>query len=143
MSEERKKVLEMLAAGKISPEDAERLLDRLVRTGPNPEADHEPEVMEGPVAVAVAPRAKLKYLRILVEGLDGENVNIRVPLALIRTGLKLGAMLPNDAREALDEHGVDLSQLSELHGEELIEALRELRIDVDGDDGEKVRIFCE
>ena len=139
MSEERKKVLEMLSEGKISPEDAERLLDKLVRTDPDP----DPVVEDGPVAVAIATRSKLKYLRVLVEGSDGENVNIRVPLALIRTGLKLGAMLPNDARDALDEHGVDLSQLSSLQGDELIEALRDLRIDVDGDDGEKVRIFCE
>jgi hypothetical protein len=52
-------------------------------------------------------------------------------------------MLPNEAREKLDEKGIDLSGFSSMEGEELIEALRELTVDVDSADGDVVRVFCE
>ncbi len=64
-------------------------------------------------------------------------------MALIRTGLKLTTMLPPEANRKIAEQGIDLSQLSELHGEELIDALRELKVDVDAADGDTVRIYCE
>lgn len=38
---------------------------------------------------------------------------------------------------------MDLGSLSGLEGEELIEALRDLRVDVDSGKGDTVRIFCE
>ena len=84
-----------------------------------------------------------KYLRILVNSSDGDEVNIRVPLQLVRAGLKLSTVLPNDAKEKITEKGIDLSKLGELEGEALIEALRELSVDVDSSDGDVVRIFCE
>jgi SHOCT-like domain len=155
MSDERKQVLDMLAEGKISVDDAERLLAKL-------EKQHDPEETIEPAPSAEETEAEptvrrivktfeigggkpkaLKYLRVLVDSSDGDVVNIRVPLALVRTGIKLSAMLPSDATEKLNKKGVDLSQLNGLAGEELIEALRELNIDVDSSDGDKVRIFCE
>ena len=84
-----------------------------------------------------------KYLRVLVNSSDGDEVNIRVPLQLVRAGLKLSTVLPNDAKEKITEKGIDLSKLGELEGEALIEALRELSVDVDSSDGDVVRIFCE
>ena len=69
--------------------------------------------------------------------------NIRVPLALVRTGIKLSTMMPNQANEALSDQGIDLSKLSELEGEELIQAIKELTVDVNSGDGDTVRVFCE
>ncbi len=74
---------------------------------------------------------------------DGDKVNIRVPLALVRTGIKLTSMLPEHASEKIKDHGIDLSQLSDLQGDELLKALEELTVDVDSSDGDTVRIFCE
>jgi len=88
------------------------------------------------------PRAP-KYLRVLVDSADGDRVNVRVPLELIRTGIRLQAMLPEHAREQLDQKGIDLSQLGGLEGEKLVAALRELTVDVDSADGDTVRVFCE
>jgi hypothetical protein len=85
----------------------------------------------------------LKYLRVVVDSSDGDKVNIRVPLALVKTGIKLSTMMPAEANEKLAEQGIDLSHLSGLKGEELIEALRDLKVDVDSNDGDTVRIFCE
>ena len=112
MGEERKKILEMLAEGKISAEDAERLLDK-VEAGPQPDP---------PDTSAPRDPAKLKYLRVHVDGNDGEKVDVRIPLALIRTGIKLTAVMPDNVNETLGEKGVDLSRLSELAGDELAPA---------------------
>jgi hypothetical protein len=136
MSEERRQILEMLAEGKITGEEAERLLDKL---------DHQREQYGGEAPGEGGPSrmGKPKYLRVMVNSTNGDKVNVRVPMALIRTGLKLTTMLPPEASEKIKEHGIDLSQLSELQGDELIEALRELTVDVDSADGDTVRVYCE
>ena len=131
MSRERKQVLEMLAEGKISSEDAERLLDKLGRSGESNEEQTEKSEKRPP-----------KYLCVKVVADKGEGVNIRLPMALVRTGMKLTSLVPHQVNEALAEEGIDLSKLSGLEGEELVEALEELTVDVTSD-GESVRIFCE
>ena len=133
MSDERKKVLSMVAEGTLAVEDGERLLSKLA----------------GPVGGGTtwgsrdAASSTPRYLRIIVDGTDGNKVNIRVPLGLLRTGIRLSTMVPRVAGERLKANGVDLSHLSSLAGDELIEELRDLKIDVDSPDGDKVRVFCE
>jgi hypothetical protein len=138
MSAERKQVLDMLAEGKITAEDADRLLDKLAsaegKSGSEVGGDHG-----GPHARTGEPR----YLRVLVDSSEGDHVNVRVPLALVRTGIKLSTMLPSHANKQLEDHGIDLSRISGLEGNELIEALKELTVDVDSSEGDKVRVFCE
>lgn len=136
MSAERKKVLELLAGGKITAEEAEKLLAKLEgdSTGrPEPQA-----AGSGEATGAKQPR----FLRILVEKPGQEQVNLRVPLSLCRTG-KLFAFLPSRVSERLAERGIDLSGFNSLSGEDLEEALRTVNIDVEKDDGKKVRVFCE
>jgi hypothetical protein len=132
MKEERKQILEMLAEGKISAEDAERLIDKL-----GTEDTGDPQKM-----AVRSGSSRPKYLRVHVDGSDGDKVDVRIPLALIRTGIKLTAVMPNHVNEKLGDEGVDLSRLSELEGDELYEALQDLQVDVDSEDG-KVRVFCE
>ena len=134
MSEERKKVLGMLAEGQVELADAERLLSKLAGS-----AEGEPRVKSGDAAGS----SRLKYLRVVVDSRDGNKVNIRVPLGLLRTGIKLSTMVPIMAGERLKASGIDLSHLSSLSGDELIEELRDLKVDVDSPDGDTVRIFCE
>lgn len=137
MSAERRKIIEMLAEGKITPDDAERLLDKLGRTPEHDDAGSTGDLAE-------RPRTGIpKYLRVVVNSTNNDHVNIRVPLALVRTGLKLSTMLPPQASEKLSEKGIDLSHLSELKGDELLEALRELTVDVTSGDGDTVRVYCE
>jgi hypothetical protein len=133
MDENGRKVLEMLADGKITASEAERLLDRLGRA--QPPADVPDAAADRPT-----PRDP-KYLRIVVEGSD--TVNVRIPMALVKTGIRLGALMPAQARKDLEGKGVDLSALSGLDGEELVQALAELTVDVDTNDGDHVRVFCE
>jgi hypothetical protein len=135
MDAERKQILEMLAQGKITAEDAERLLDKLAAS-----RSTDPLSDEG---AGDDRRKKLKFFRVFVDCKDGEKVNIRVPLSLIKTGIALAAVLPHDVNKKLGEKGVDLGKLTDFDGDELNEALRDLQVDVDSDDGDTVRVFCE
>ena len=135
MSYERRQVLEMLSSGRISPEDAERLLDKLGESG---ERSQQPEEKS-----SAKPNKKLKYLRVVVSGGDSERVNIRVPISLARTGLGLATMVPREVGQMLHTQGIDLSHLKGLNPNELLEVLKDLHVDVDSEDGNNVRIFCE
>ena len=140
MKEERQKILAMLAEGKITPEEAEKLLEALGTSAPDSTAGESPR------------KKHPRWLRIQVDprSTNGcqERVNIRVPLMLLRTGLKLGALLPGSVRgrvsTALGEQGidVDLSNVDAKTADELVNALSELNIDVEADD-HNIRICCE
>lgn len=136
MSAERKKVLEMLAEGKITAEDAARLLDKLAACGADPGAAEEQARKESP-----SQPQKQRYLRIVVDSPDRDQVNVRIPLAFLRTGIL--AVLPARVNEKLAEKGIDLSAFAGLKGQDLTDALQDLNLDVDARDGKKVRIFCE
>jgi Asp-tRNA(Asn)/Glu-tRNA(Gln) amidotransferase B subunit len=139
MLEERRRILNMLAEGKISATDADGLLAAMDDTRtPPPVTEVKPAAPKSP-----------RYLRVQVED-DGDNskVNIRVPFNLIRAGVRLTALLPAGLHEqinrALKETGVDLdiSKVNPENLEQLVEHLAELTVNVDGK-GEKVRIYCE
>lgn len=137
MSVETRKVLEMLAGGKITSEDAERLLDKLAAAKEPVENNAPPDSPNG--TAGTQPR---KYLRILING-DGKDVNVRVPLSFVRTGVGLMAVLPPRVAGKLSDKGFDLSALKDLKGDELNEALNTLNINIDSSDGKHVRVFCE
>ena len=152
MNENRRQILEMLAAGKISADEAERLLAALESAPAAPAGEHT-----GAVAGATV-KTRAKYLRVLVEapqemtGLKGPtSVNVRVPMQLLRAGVRLASLIPAQAHrqfdEAMSRHGVPLtlSQIKPENLEELIDHLEDLTVDVDtSDEGKtKVRVFCE
>ncbi len=136
MSEERKKILEMLQQGKITVDEAEKLLAAI----------STPQQTE-----AGACKTACKYLRVQVEpgpeSADKERVNIRVPMKLIRAGLKWAAFIPKHAQssinQALHEKGIemDCSAITSQDIEELVTQLNDLTVEVEGK--EKVRICCE
>jgi hypothetical protein len=136
MNEERKKILEMLQQGKISVDEAEKLLAALS----SPE-----EIGPG------TERPSCKYLRVEVEpgpmSEKQDRVNIRVPMRLIRAGLKWAAFIPKHAHssinQALHEKGIemDVNKITTQDIEELVTQLNDLTVDVEGK--EKVRIYCE
>ncbi|MCK4671938.1 MAG: hypothetical protein KAT47_05280 [Candidatus Aegiribacteria sp.] len=131
----QKKILEMLSEDKITVDEATALLSRLQNTDNMDESDFEKDQDS---------RGKTpKYLRVLVDSASGDKVNVRVPLSLIKTGIKLSALIPGDAVAKIGNSGFDLSQISQLPGDELIEALRELQVDIDSANGDKVRVFTE
>ena len=135
-NDSNKKILEMLSNGKISVDEATALLSKLHGSDAADDDDTEPEPGE-------VQKRTPRYLRVVVDSADGDKVNVRVPLSLIKTGIKLTALVPGNAVEQMSSHGFDLSQLSELNGDELIKALSDLQVDVDSANGDKVRVFTE
>ncbi|UCE65103.1 MAG: hypothetical protein JSU85_09495 [Candidatus Zixiibacteriota bacterium] len=140
MSEERKQILKMLSEGKIDVSEAERLLDAINETREKTE-----------LAETTGEKTTLKYLRVQVEPKEkgkGERVDIRVPLQLIRAGAKIASFLPGEARAKIDGSLKDkgfnfgLSEINRGNVDGLLDALREMSIDVDSG-VESVRIFCE
>lgn len=134
MSEEKRKILEMLADKKITVDDAEKLLAAVSEAPP-------------PAAGAKGP----KYLRVLVEpapgNKEGDRVNVRVPLNLVRAGLKFASFIPPQARDKvnseLKEKGIpfDLNHFNPQDIEALLVHLNDLTVEVEGK--ENVRVFCE
>jgi hypothetical protein len=160
MNENRRQILEMLAAGKITADEAERLLTA-IEPGSAPAAGESMGRSSGAATNSgdVLPaKARSNYLRVLVEadesmtGIKGATtVNVRVPLKFLRAGVRLASLIPAQAHGQLDEafskHGVPvtLSQLKPENLEELIDHLEGLTVDVDGNNGKtvKVKVFCE
>jgi hypothetical protein len=137
MNEERKKVLEMLANGKITADEAERLLDALE----NKTAETSPQT-----ALAKSLDNLPQYLFVKVDSEDGDKVNIRVPLKLVKAGIKLKALLPQDAQDKinakLSEKGINLEDFKDENLKDILDALTEFEINVDEKKGDKVRIYC-
>ncbi|MEU7866219.1 hypothetical protein [Dactylosporangium sp. NPDC049140] len=141
MNEQRKEILQMLVEGKVTAEEADQLIAALERDQPVPAA----------VGADVRPPGRAKYLRVVVDAFDEgvpSKVNVRVPLQLLRAGVRLAALIPpqalGEANAQLMKSGVpiDLTQLKPEQLEELVEHLEEMTVEVDQPDA-KVRVFCE
>jgi hypothetical protein len=133
MSNERKQVLELLSTGKISPGEAEQLLDKL-----GAQADSS--------VPAGTPRNGAKMPQCMCVDImthQGDAVNVRLPFSLLRNGIKLSALMPKEASEAMSRNGVDLSQLTGLSGEALVDALRDMHVDICSHEGDVVKVYCQ
>jgi hypothetical protein len=133
MSEETRKVLELLSNGKVSVLEAEQLL----------------HAVNAPGASSDEKKAEPRYFRILInkparEGRKAEAVNIRVPMTVVRGGLRLGSVFPGMfAKKVQLANGseLDFSKLTYTDLEAMIKDIGELTVDVDGE--AQVRIRCE
>lgn len=144
MSENRRRILDLLSEGKITVDEAERLLS----------VAGEPAGQVSTVGIAEQPRKpQPKFLRVVVEPAEGpgskpERVNVRVPVALLRAGMKFASVIPSAAssqiNQKLKEQGIDMDirdlKLEDL--EKLVDALSELEVDVDSPEA-KVRVYFE
>jgi hypothetical protein len=155
VSENQKKILQMLAEGKISVEEASRLLS-LVNKEQSMEAEGVAPVKE------TKPKPKYLYVRVEPkEGFHRQNekeghhslgehgrVNIRIPMGLIRAGIKLRGLIPakaaDDINKALKQKGIDfdIRDLKDEYLENLVTALGDAEINVDSEEAE-VRFHAE
>jgi Fe-S-cluster formation regulator IscX/YfhJ len=142
MSDNQRRILDMLAEGKISADEAQKLLAAIGPGGDEPKSTG-------------APPRNPRYLRVVIQpnpdapkGDDVKRVNVRVPVALIRAGIKFTSLIPADAsdqvNEALKEKGIDFDvrNLKPEDLEELIAALHDLEVDVQNGQ-EKVHVYVE
>ena len=146
LNDDRRRVLGLLGEGRITADEADRLLSVMERQGV--------PVVASPAAAAAPPRSSNapKYVRVTVDANDpGDGptkVNIRVPMQLLRAGVRLSSLIPPQARDrvnaAMRDQGIgfDLNQLKPENLDELVDQLSDLTVDVDNQRA-KVRIYCE
>ena len=152
MSDETRRILELLAQGKITVDEADQLLKAVgAATAPEPAGDTS-------TGDSGAPRPR--WIRINVQKPADENrkakdVNIRVPVAVMKGGMRLGAIIASFAGEKaaqrMRDRGMDLDlakisgDLSKMNGPEFDQFLKTLDdVNIEVDDGKaRVRITCE
>jgi len=146
MNEDRKRILDMLAEGKITADQAEMLIDSLgtpTESAPAPAPSPSADWPSGPSAGGVP---KFMYVKVRSSGKD--TVDVKIPLALLRAGLKLTSLIPPQAMEQINESmkesgiSIDFNNLKPEDIEDVIESLREMEVNIVSADGDNVRVFC-
>jgi len=120
--DERMKILKLLEEGKLSAEEAARLLKALGKGKSEKRS--------------VAAGDQAKWLRVRVTDLKSgrTSVNVNLPMSLVSVGLKLGAQFVPDTE------GIDFRQVQEA----LRAGLTGKIVDVeDVDEGQRVEIYVE
>ncbi|PIP94934.1 MAG: hypothetical protein COW00_14180 [Bdellovibrio sp. CG12_big_fil_rev_8_21_14_0_65_39_13] len=131
---DQKKILEMLGAGKITVEEAEKLIGAL-----GGKSSNEGNVKKVP---------EFMYVKVSPKGEKGDRVSVKIPFKLLRAGMKLAAFMPSSVQDKVQGHleekgvNIDLSKMSKENMDELLHTLSEFSVDVDGED-ESVKIYCE
>ncbi len=122
VSEERLRILKMVEEGKISPEDAARLLEALKTS----EAREKPQT-------GAAPR----WLRIRITEGDGTRVNVNLPVRLVKVALKVAERYGGMDEAATQEIMAALEEaIAEGESGRIVEV-------VDEEDGDRVEIYLE
>jgi hypothetical protein len=158
MGDDRSRILDLLAQGKITVEEATRLLDAL---GSNASQSGATEGAggastgsqnkgwtSGPGAGSGSSSAKPRFMFVKVLSAKGDNVNVKIPLALVRAGLKLTSLIPQPAMDQINKNMAEKGMKFDLNNfkpedlEDLLEALREMEINVDSTNGDNVRVYA-
>lgn len=120
--DERMKILRMLEEGKLTAEEASRLLKALAKGRAEPRPDGSGEVA--------------RWLRVRVSEMDSgqTKVNVSLPIGLVHVALRIGAQFVPDTEE------FDLQEI----GRALEAGLTGQVVDVvDEGEGQRVEIFLE
>lgn len=119
MSEEKKQVLRMLQDGKVSIDEAMKLLDA---------------IDEGKGGQS-SPNRSGKMLRVRIDEEGKTKVNVNIPLSLAKWALKL---IPANARHELVDQHIDLDEVLSSITESTIGKIVDIQ-----DDETKVEVFVE
>jgi hypothetical protein len=133
--EERMKILTMVQEGKITPEDAAKLLEAINSAPVAAPRRHAVPVSAGEPDLSGLGR-RPRWLRVRVTDTDSgrPRVNVRLPISMVSVGLKMGS------RFAPQVEGLDADQLMQIieSGE-----LGQIVDVYDEEDGEHVEVFLE
>ena len=137
---ERQEILELLAKGKISADEAAELLssvqEKTTETPPASEAATEPVQKAAPEPVFKTNGKKPSWFKVRVRNLEtGKNkVTVNIPLGMVDFGLKLGRHF------APELEGLDYEELTGMMKNMESGMLVEVE---DEEDNEHVQIFVE
>ncbi len=131
MTDERRRILDLLAEDRISVDQAETLLRALGGSSPKPTGKSLPAVPQPPEPPT--PQGA-RSLQILINNEDtGKQVNVTVPIGLIRFASRF---VPAGARREMADSGIQLDEIvNSLESPELLQAGSTL-VQIDADEGE-------
>jgi len=145
MAEDRLRILNMLSEGKITAEEAEKLLKALEV---NPQEITVSQKESSSTRISDILTDKFLYVQVEPkEGKRSERVSVKVPLALLQTGLNIFGLIPKDAQDKINssmkQNGMsfDLSTVNPENIKELMVILEEMKIDIDTEEA-TVQVFC-
>jgi hypothetical protein len=151
-TDDTRRILDMLSQGKITVDEADRLIKAVNAAQPTETATAE---------AAPDDARPARWLRIQIHrvGRDDthqpKDVNIRVPVAVVKGGMRLGAIISTFAGDKaalrMKERGIDFDiakingDLSKMSGAEFDAFLKSLNdMNIEFDDGRsQVRLTCE
>jgi hypothetical protein len=128
-TEERMRILMMIQEGKISAAEGARLIEALDDLSqPTPPSPPPSRGYEG--------GKKPRYLRVLITDTDTgkARVNVRLPVSLINSGMRMGA------RFAPEIEGLDMEDLNAWMNSGEVGQIVDI---FDEEDGEHVEVFLE
>lgn len=125
---DRAQVLEMLATGKITPEQGIELLSAL----PSPASEDRPQDTAVPRPEGHKPR--WLHVRVTDAASGRHKVNLTIPMGLVKLGLQIGARFA--------------PEVAEMNPDEIVNSLHQASagplVDVqDEEDGERVEIYLD
>ena len=138
MEKEQHRILKMVSKGKLSVDEAEKLLEAL---NGSPVSDQQ--------AATVPEKPVPRFLLVKVISNTEDNVNVKIPLSLIRAGMRLTSLIPPQAmdqiNDSMSQHGmsIDLNNLKQEDIDTLLTSLSDMEINVDSKNGDTVRVYCE
>lgn len=124
VSEERLRILKMVQEGKLSPEDAARLLEAL-------------KAGEGQTKAQTGTGVPPRWLRIRITEGDGTRVNVNLPVRLVKVALKVAERYGGMEEKTVEEIMAALEEaIAEGESGRIVEV-------VDEEDGDRVEIYLE
>jgi hypothetical protein len=128
-TEERMRILMMIQEGKISAAEGAQLIEALDEL-------QEPAKPTAPTGPGISTGKKPRYLRVLITDTDSgkTRVNVRLPVSLINSGMRMGA------RFAPEIEGLDMEDLNAWMNSGEIGQIVDI---FDEEDGEHVEVFLE
>lgn len=134
--EDKKKIMDMVKEGKISIEQALKLLEAL-EPGEGPAGRGFAFTAPTPPGAPGVQPGTARLLRIQVDAAEAK-VRVNVPVALAKFALNF---VPEQARENLEDRGIDLSSLLDSLKGDLPEGRL---VEIEGiDDGEPFKVIVE
>jgi hypothetical protein len=139
MASEKERIINMLEEGKITADDAAKLLAAIGEPEPKKPAEERKPLN---------PDLKGRKLRVIVDvdGEDNVKVNVALPLALAKIADSIITnVIPKEASKELEAQGINLAAINL---SEIVDNLTDLdedivNVDIDGDETVKVRVYVE
>ncbi|RLG09754.1 hypothetical protein DRN73_09365 [Candidatus Pacearchaeota archaeon] len=129
MREELLKILKMVEEGKIKAEEGLKLIESVIEVHNKHEG-----------------KKSFKNFVIKIDDSGGDRINIKLPVNLVKYLFKFGIKLKglNIVKSKLKDKGIDLDEIDTKELEEIFDEFQgEMFVDIEDEDGSKVKIYVE